>query len=49
LCKLRYSATHQEIKNLLFRLSPFDAYKQGLVKKIEVLSVAEKNDEASLK
>jgi type III restriction enzyme len=49
LCKLRYSATHQEIKNLLFRLSPFDAYRQGLVKKIEVLSVAEKNDEASLK
>jgi len=49
LVKLRYSATHKVIKNLLFRLTPFDAYKEGMVKKIEVLSVAEKNDEATLK
>jgi type III restriction enzyme len=49
LVKLRYSATHKIIKNLLFRLTPFDAYQQGMVKKIEVLSVAEKNDEATLK
>lgn len=32
-----------------YRLTPFDAYRQGMVKKIEVLSVAEKNDEATLK
>lgn len=49
LAKLRYSATHKVVRNLLFRLTPFDAYQQGMVKKIEVLSVAEKNDEATLK
>ena len=49
LCKIRYSATHKTLKNLLYRLTPYDAYQQGLVKKIEVLSVAEKNDEATLK
>jgi type III restriction enzyme len=49
LLKLRYSATHKVVKNLLFRLTPFDAYRDGMVKKIEVLSVAEKNDEATLK
>ncbi|MBK7866375.1 MAG: DEAD/DEAH box helicase family protein [Ignavibacteriales bacterium] len=49
LIKIRYSATHKNIKNLLFRLTPYDSYKQGLVKKIEVLTVSEKNDEASLK
>jgi len=49
LVKLRYSATHKLVKNLLFRLTPFDAYKEGMVKKIEVLSVAERNDEATLK
>lgn len=49
LIKLRYSATHKVVKNLVFRLTPFDAYREGMVKKIEVLSVAEKNDEATLK
>lgn len=49
LVRLRYSATHKVVKNLLFRLTPFDAYRDGMVKKIEVLSVAEKNDEATLK
>lgn len=38
---LRYSATHREYYNLVHRLSPFDAYRQGLVKKIEVDSVTE--------
>jgi len=47
--RLRYSATHKHLKNLLYRLTPFDAYNQRLVKKIEVLSVAEINDEATLK
>ena len=49
LAKLRYSATHKVIKNLIFQLSPYDSYVKGLVKKIEVLTVVEKNDEATLK
>lgn len=49
LFKLRYSATHKILKNLVYRLTPYDSYKQGLVKKIEVLTVSEKNDEASMK
>ena len=49
LYKLRYSATHKVVKNLIYRLTPYDSYKQGLVKKIEVLTVTEKNDEATLK
>ena len=49
LFKIRFSATHKVVKNLIFRLTPFDSYKQNLVKKIEVLTVTEKNDEASLK
>ncbi len=49
LFKIRYSATHKVVKNLLYRLTPFDSYKQGLVKKIEVLTVTEKNDEATIK
>jgi type III restriction enzyme len=46
IAKLRYSATHKVVKNLLYRLTPYDAYQKGMVKKIEVLTVAEKNDEA---
>jgi type III restriction enzyme len=49
LFKIRYSATHKIVKNLIYRLTPYDSYKEGLVKKIEVLTVTEKNDEASLK
>lgn len=47
--RLRYSATHKLVRNLLYRLTPFEACNERLVKKIEVLSVAEKNDEATLK
>ena len=39
LCKLRYSATHKDKKNLMYQLTPVDAYKKGLVKKIEVFGV----------
>jgi type III restriction enzyme len=39
LFKLRYSATHKNIYNLVYRLSPVDAYKEGLVKKIQVYGV----------
>lgn len=49
LIKLRYSATHKVVHNLLYRLTPYEAYQKGMVKKIEVLTVAEKNDEATLK
>ena len=49
LFKIRYSATHKVLTNLIYRLTPFDSYKQGFVKKIEVLTVSEKNDEASMK
>lgn len=38
LCVLRYSATHREKINLLYRLTPVDAYQKGLVKQICVSS-----------
>lgn len=38
LCVLRYSATHREKINLLYRLTPIDAYQMGLVKQISVSS-----------
>lgn len=41
---LRYSATHRDIYNLVYKLNPYDAYNLGLVKKIEVLSVTEDED-----
>lgn len=44
LCKLRYSATHKERYNLMYKLDPVDAYEQKLVKKIEVLSVSSDDD-----
>jgi type III restriction enzyme len=44
LLALRYSATHRNPYNLVYRLTPADAYRQGLVKKIEVASVVKEND-----
>ncbi len=43
LAKLRYSATHDKrhSRNCIYRLTPVQAYEQGLVKKIEVLTVDE--------
>lgn len=38
---LRYSATHRYLYNLVYRLTPFEAYRQGLVKRIEVAGVEE--------
>lgn len=38
LAVLRYSATHREKINLLYRLTPVDAYQMGLVKQICVSS-----------
>jgi type III restriction enzyme len=42
---LRYSATHRVPYNIVYRLSPADAYRQGLVKKIEVDSVITEGQE----
>ncbi|TXK93730.1 type III restriction endonuclease subunit R, partial [Methylococcaceae bacterium CS4] len=39
LCTLRYSATHKEKYNLLYKLDSIDAYEQKLVKQIEVAHI----------
>lgn len=44
LCALRYSATHRNPYNNVYRLSPFEAYRQGLVKRIEVAGVEKRDD-----
>jgi type III restriction enzyme len=44
LMALRYSATHRNPYNLAYRLTPFEAYRQSLVKKIEVASVVKEDD-----
>lgn len=44
LCVLRYSATHREKINLMYRLTPVDAYQMGLVKQICVSSNTVAND-----
>lgn len=44
LCTLRYSATHRNVWNLLYRLDPVRAYDLGLVKRIEVDSVLDEPD-----
>ena len=44
LCVLRYSATHREKQNLVYRLTPVDAYQMGLVKQISVISNSILND-----
>jgi type III restriction enzyme len=38
---LHYSATHREILNQVYRLTPFEAYRDGLVKKIQVFGFHE--------
>lgn len=48
LFKLRYSATHKNIYNPVYRLTPIEAYKENLVKKIEVLGVKESNNNERL-
>ena len=44
LCTLRYSATHRNRYNLVYRLGPVKAYDLNLVKKIVVDSVVEEGD-----
>ncbi|RZK12777.1 MAG: DEAD/DEAH box helicase [Flavobacterium sp.] len=41
---LRYSATHKNLYNLIYKLDPVKAYDLGLVKQIEVDSVVTRND-----
>lgn len=36
---LRYSATHRTSPNLVYRLTPVEAYRQNLVKKIQVIGL----------
>ena len=40
----RYSATHKQITNPIYKLGAVDAYNQELVKQIEVLSIFEDTD-----
>ncbi len=44
LVTLRYSATHRNVHNLVYRLDPVRAYDLGLVKRIEVDSVVDGSD-----
>ena len=44
LMALRYSATHANTYNLVYKLSPYDAYKKGLVKHVEVASILKADD-----
>lgn len=41
---LRYSATHRSSPNLVYRLTPFEAYRRNLVKRIQVVGVTEIED-----
>lgn len=43
---LRYSATHRNPYNIVYRLTPYEAYRQGLVKRIEVASILKENDQS---
>lgn len=46
LCTLRYSATHTNEYNLVYRLDPVDAHEQGLVKQIVVADVVQQGADA---
>ena len=47
LCTLRYSATHRNLYNPVYRLDPVQAFQKKLVKKISVASLVEENDPTS--
>lgn len=44
LLALRYSATHRTLHNLVYRLTPYEAYRARLVKQIEVAGVEQDVD-----
>ncbi len=41
LFSIRYSATHKETPNLVYRLTPLEAFRRNLVKKIQVVGITE--------
>lgn len=41
---LRYSATHRHAPNPIYRLTPFEAFRRNLVKKIQVAAVHRQDD-----
>jgi len=41
---LRYSATHRDTPNLLYRLTPVEAFRRNLVKRIQVDAVTERDN-----
>lgn len=46
-CTLRYSATHRQQRNLVYRLDPVDAHDQQLVKQIVVAEVIQHGADAA--
>jgi type III restriction enzyme len=44
LLALRYSATHRSSPNPVCRLTPFEAYRRNLVKRIQVYGITERED-----
>jgi type III restriction enzyme len=44
LLALRYSATHRRSPNLVYRLTPFEAFRRNLVKRIQVVGVTDRDD-----
>jgi type III restriction enzyme len=44
---LRYSATHKKQRNVVYRLDPVDAHRDGLVKQIEVAEVLQQGADAA--
>jgi len=44
LFSLRYSATHRTSPNLVYRLTPFEAFQRALVKRIQVSGVTDSED-----
>ncbi|MDD2871287.1 MAG: DEAD/DEAH box helicase family protein [Candidatus Gracilibacteria bacterium] len=44
LFSLRYSATHKEDFSMMYKLTPWDAYKSGLVKQVGVIGINESSD-----
>ena len=42
LFSLRYSATHKETPNLVYRLTPVEAFRRSLVKRIQVVGVEQR-------
>lgn len=44
LLRLRYSATHRDLRHLVYRLTPVDAYDLRLVKRVGVLSITKDED-----